>query len=732
MRDGSRSGVRAWNPETWRLRWKVGAVLAVPLSVALLLGGLRISDELQTSQRLNEAADSVDVVTAAIELEARTNQVMGGQATATVADGELDHLDEAIGHGQAVLDRGKLAPEVAAALADVMDVAQTVFGEGPTTEIDLEEMKARAHRVQANTLDIVELSLQSVEDSTVTAAKNQLVAALGGQRRLFDEVAGGVAILRDPNGGHDVEEELNIMAENAMVDVLARYYPDDDRRIADLYKGIENRFGLVNQGRKTQIWPLFETRESLIDSLGTYTTLVQNSAKTITSGVQELADNARDRAIRDAAIVLGGLLLAVVVGLMIARSLIAPIRRLRVSAIGIAERDLPAEVDRIKAGENALDVVPEPVPVHTKEEIGQLARAVDEIHDQALRLAGEQADLRLQVNEMFETLARRSKSLVDHQLSLIESMEYEEKDPRLLERLFRLDHLATRMRRNGDNLLILAGTAARKGRATPVAVVDVLRAAVSEVEDYRRVKLGATPDLAIVGSAASDIVHLLSELLDNAVRASPPASDVTFNFARSQDGGLVIEVSDRGVGITPAEMFEMNERLARSAEVGPETARRMGLFVVGRLAERHGLKVRLRATFESAADPGLTVMVYFPKRLIDESGAVQQPFEPTYAARPMAPIPPREGLGALAGANAALPRGSNGQSTPTQPQRPTEPPVSRPQGSSVTEAGRSTRETGLAGLPKRDQGATDLPPRTPGATPGIPAAGIGSRGSAAA
>ncbi|MCX5043956.1 ATP-binding protein [Aldersonia sp. NBC_00410] len=742
MTDGSRSGVRAWNPEQWRLRWKVGAVLAVPLIVALLLGGLRISDEIQTSNRLNEAAGNVDVVTAAISLEAITNTVMGGQATATVAEGELDHLAGAIATAQEIYDRGDLGTDLSNALKDEIDTAQTVLSEGPTTTTALAEQAARAHRIQGDTLDIVELALQAVEDSTVTAAKNQLIAALGAQRRLFDEVVGGVAILRNPTGGGDRNEEQAITAESAMVDLLERYYPEDDRRIADLYKGIENRLGLLAQGRDTGVWPLFETRESLLDSLGTYTTLIQNAARTITTGVSELADTARDRAIRDAGIVLGGLLIAIALAILISRSLVAPIGRLRKGAIDIAERDLPAEVDRIKQGEHAADVARAPIPVQTTEEIGQLARAVEEIHGQALRLAGEQADLRLQVNEMFETLARRSKTLVDHQLSLIENMEYEEKDPRLLERLFRLDHLATRMRRNGDNLLILAGTAARKGRTAPVAVVDVLRAAVSEVEDYRRVKLGATPDLAIAGSAASDIVHLLSELLDNAVRASPPASDVTFSFARSQDGGLVIEVSDRGVGIPPAEMAEMNDRLARPAEVGPETARRMGLFVVGRLAERHGLKVRLRATFESAADPGLTVMVYFPKRLIDDSGAGSRPaLSPMSAGRPMTPVAPRDG--GSNGTSAAI--GQSRAATPALPLRtsdtaPATPaPPALPQRPVTTEAGLPQRAPGSTpGLPQRAPGSTELPQRAqpvtgtglpqrePSSTPGLPQRAPGS------
>ncbi|MBD0322761.1 MAG: sensor histidine kinase, partial [Aldersonia sp.] len=604
MSDGSRPAVRAWNPEQWRLRWKVTAVLAVPLIVALVLGGLRISDETAESRRSNEAAEHIDVVTAAIGLESLTGTVIGGQASGTLAPDDLSRLDEAIGNVQKVVDGAD--PGTAAALNSAVEVARTIRADGSASPAPLPELADRQHRIQADTVAVVESAVQDIEDSTVSAAKTQLVTTVYAQRGLFDQTIGAIALMRDP-GASPKDVASGLFAEAAMVDTLSRTYANDDRRIADLRKGNANRTALVDQGIHAGVWPLLELRESLLDSLATYMTLLQNAAKTITGTVTDLADAAQRGAIRDVAVVLVALVAALALAVLVSRSLVAPIRRLREGALDIAEYELPDEVERIKLGDSVDDIRAEALPVHTTEEIGELARAVDDIHDQALRLAGEQAELRLQISEMFETLARRSKTLVDHQLTLIESMEFEEKDPQLLERLFRLDHLATRMRRNGDNLLVLAGTPPRKGKSAPVAVVDILRAAMSEVEDYRRVKLGATPDLAIAGTAASDVVHLLSELLDNALRASPPASDVTFSFARAQDGGLVIEVSDRGVGISADEMDELNDRLARPAEVGPETARRMGLFVVGRLAERHGLQVRMRTTFESAADPGVTV-----------------------------------------------------------------------------------------------------------------------------
>ena len=188
--------------------------------------------------------------------------------------------------------------------------------------------------------------------------------------------------------------------------------------------------------------------------------------------------------------------------------------------------------------------------MHTSEEVGQVAHAVDELHEQAVLLAGEQSRLQLQVGDMFETLSRRSRSLVDQQLSLIDRLERNEEDPERLESLFRLDHLAARMRRNGANLLVLAGAQVPREQAEPVPVSAVINAAASEVEDYTRVVTATVPDSEIVGSVAGDLVHLLAELLDNALRYSPPISQVRVSAVHTGNGGLVIEVSDVGLGMT--------------------------------------------------------------------------------------------------------------------------------------------------------------------------------------
>ncbi len=231
--------------------------------------------------------------------------------------------------------------------------------------------------------------------------------------------------------------------------------------------------------------------------------------------------------------------------------------------------------------------------MHSHEELGQLARAVDDMHKQAVTLATGEAHLRSQVGAMFVTLSRRNTTLVNQQLALIESLEQDEEDPQRLEQLFSLDHLATRMRRTAESLVILGGAPGRTAGFEELSVSDVVHAAVSEVQDYQRVRIDAAPDRMIAGRAASDVVHLMAELIDNALSYSPPGSPVTIQAAEDDDK-VEIEIIDNGLGMAGDALAQTNDSLKTGGEVTIDTARRMGLFVVSRLAEEHGLKVKLR------------------------------------------------------------------------------------------------------------------------------------------
>jgi hypothetical protein len=231
--------------------------------------------------------------------------------------------------------------------------------------------------------------------------------------------------------------------------------------------------------------------------------------------------------------------------------------------------------------------------------------------------------LRGNVNAIFTNLSRRSHGLIERQLALITDLENNEADPDQLENLFKLDHLATRMRRNGENLLVLAGEDPGRSWGEPIPLVDVLRAAASEVEQYERIELAGIPETDVVGPAVTDLVHLLAELLENATTFSSPQTKVRVTATRLPDQRVLVEIHDKGIGLTSEDFAEINAKLAEPPTVDASVSRQMGLFVVGRLAERHGIRVQLRPSGESA---GTTSLVMLPERLT-QVGGVPQPEE---------------------------------------------------------------------------------------------------------
>ncbi|HEX2375642.1 MAG TPA: ATP-binding protein, partial [Actinomycetota bacterium] len=229
------------------------------------------------------------------------------------------------------------------------------------------------------------------------------------------------------------------------------------------------------------------------------------------------------------------------------------------------------------------------------------------VHRVAIQVATEQAALRKSIGDMFLNLARRSQSLIDRQLELIDDLERTEADPDALENLFRLDHLATRMRRNAEDLIVLSGAEPARRWSQPVPLVDVVRAALAEVEDYNRVELLPIDDIGVAGQAVSDVVHLLAELIENATSFSPPGTKVQV-AGQQVSNGYVLEIEDRGLGMSDDELVEANERLANPPMVDFALSRMLGLYVVARLAQRYNIKVQLRHSWYG----GITALVLLP------------------------------------------------------------------------------------------------------------------------
>jgi signal transduction histidine kinase len=330
----------------------------------------------------------------------------------------------------------------------------------------------------------------------------------------------------------------------------------------------------------------------------------------------------RDRATAEAVIEGTGVLvllgLALLLIAVVGRSMIGPLRRLRSGALEIAGVRLPEAV-RLMAetdGEGvSLDV--QPIDVDSADEIGEVARAFDQVHQEALRLAANEAALRGNVNAMFVNLSRRTQSLVERQIRLISRLEQGEEDTKRLASLFQMDHLATLMRRNSENLLVLAGQDLSRRWNRPVALVDVLRAALSEIEQYERVTVNVQPGISVRAQAVSDVVHLTAELVENATSFSAAESPVTIVGRLLSSGGVLLEITDQGVGMSSDELAHANWRLDNPPVVDVAVSRRMGLFVVARLAARHGIRVRLRP----ADTGGLVALVWLPDEAITSEGS---------------------------------------------------------------------------------------------------------------
>ncbi len=357
-------------------------------------------------------------------------------------------------------------------------------------------------------------------------------------------------------------------------------------------------------------------RQSMTAMLDKMRGVERSVAEEIVSLSGDSKSDARTTAIIEAAAVALLLVIVLLVTSLMARSLVRPLQRLRAGALEVAGTRLPGLVDRLRDPEAAADGIEvEPIDVDSTDEIGQVARAFDEVHREAVRLAADEAVLRGNINAMFVNLSRRSQSLIERQLRLIEELEQTERDEDQLANLFRLDHLATRMRRNNENLLVLGGQEQVRRWNRPVPLIDVVRASLSEVEQYERVQLRVHGDMTVAGPVVSDLVHLLAELVENATVFSAEHTRVTVSGQMLSGGGAMLQITDNGVGMAPDQLEEANWRLANPPVIDFSAARRMGLFVVGRLAVRHGIRVELRG----AQAGGLTAFVVLPDAVVSPS-----------------------------------------------------------------------------------------------------------------
>jgi signal transduction histidine kinase len=311
----------------------------------------------------------------------------------------------------------------------------------------------------------------------------------------------------------------------------------------------------------------------------------------------------------------------------VSNSLVGPLRRLTAAAREMSQRQLPALVESLRTGGEVGDIQPTMIEVTSEDEIGELAQAFNDVEAVTIEVAHEQSRLlRKGMGDLFVNLARRNQSLLERQLELLDELERNEHDPAALGSLFKLDHMATRMRRNAESLLVLSGAEQPRQWQQPIALIDVVRAAAAEIADFPRVELvGIEDDLAVSGRAVSDVAHLVAELLENATSFSPPHTAVVVSGAVTATG-FVLAVSDQGIGMPADRIVEANQLLARPPLVGLALSRALGLHVVGSLAARHAISVELRA----GAPVGVVALVALPTAVL-EPRAVPAPSAPSPA-----------------------------------------------------------------------------------------------------
>jgi hypothetical protein len=368
---------------------------------------------------------------------------------------------------------------------------------------------------------------------------------------------------------------------------------------------------------------------------------IVNADQTLQAAAQNQADSVLLRLVLGG---VGGLLaigVAIGVAIVVSRGLLRQLSDLRLGALDLASRGLPTAIARLRAGDDLPD---EPQPVlldASSDEIGEVRQAFNAAAQTAVAAAVEEIRIRRGVNDVFRNLARRNQSLLTRQLELLDGMERRAHDPEQLADLFRIDHLTTRMRRHAEGLLIMAGGSSGRTWRDPVPLVDVMRAAIAEVESYTRIRVASRTSAALAGHAVADIIHLLAELLENATIFSPANTPVRIDGDRVARG-LALEIEDRGLGMSEERLTEINATMANPPLFDMSGSDQLGLFIVGLLARRHDIKVTLRAS----AYGGIVAVVLIPRTLVVDAAADGElgaaPTIRELGGRPVAELPSGE------------------------------------------------------------------------------------------
>ncbi|MBB5489178.1 hypothetical protein HNR07_000315 [Nocardiopsis metallicus] len=638
-----------WRPRNWRVRSRLVALIVIPTAVALALGGLRVYEASVSTVTHAHIEDRAQVGVLIVDL---ANQ-LGRERTASavyISDNadpsrrsddlrmEMEAQRDATKDLQITLNAqledmgemdGDLAQTRLSAMSSQLATLDALRAEVDDTRITVLPVVTKYRTIARSLSDFNQTIADETNDTELRESVRALTALSNARDQLSYETAlMGHSLARNTMTGGISEaiDSSRARYENEISNFIQAASPEQRAVFDENFTGLEvsqvstMRMRVMYRADRNDPLTGVTPNDGPADyaaiadtALDRLQTVESTLAEGIADDANELRDQALLRTVIDLLLVAGVLLAVFILTSLVVRSLVRPLRTLEDGARRVAERDLPDSINRMQeAGAVPETVKVTPIEVDTQDEIGEVARAFDDVHRVALTLASDEAALRSNVNAMFVNLSRRSQTLVERQLRLIDGLEQSEQDADRLSDLFQLDHLATRMRRNNENLLVLSGQDNTRKWAQPVPLVDVLRGAVSEVEQYERVNVRAPSHISVLGRPVNDVIHLVAELVENATAFSPHDTEVQVGAKILDNGAVQVDVTDSGIGMAPEDLAAVNARLAAPPVIDVAVSRRMGLFVVSRLAHRHGIRMSLK----EAHGGGTTASVVFPPDLL--------------------------------------------------------------------------------------------------------------------
>jgi signal transduction histidine kinase len=727
-----------------KVRTKLLAVI-IPLVAVIIAGAVYgVVDRLGTANDYDDDADLIELASAqavfnsSVDTESIHAIIGSGgdeaaitkfEAAATLSNENWELLR---GAAQDIAERDELLDDRLSSLNDefsrVVDLRTEILAGTAHPDVvqveyeDLNDALVGVAAAAANTTDTPEAlsalessqKLSSIAHATSDIAREAAATAA-------DQADGSVPELRERLGAY---RQTSATFDSGADDDLTQRYEDS---ISEA-EAVEIAVALEEDTVSKLLDAGVGNGETLASVSAANASLQQSVLDDATRDLDNLGDDAREMA-RNLAIISGiALLAALILSALFARSIARPMRQLNKRTASLASERIPNSVEQIQKSGEAEPLSPDVIPVESKSELGQLAGSINSISALTMSVARRQSEVvRTGIADIFVHLARRNQALLDRQIEFIDQLEANEQDPDQLDNLFRLDHLATRMRRNAESLLVMAGVETPRRRGTSIGLVDVLRVAAGEVEDFARIELTSIDQVSVTGAVAVDLAHLVSELMENATQFSPPDTKIEVRAGLGEHGEFKITIADRGIGMCPEQCEAANELLANPPLIGLALSRSLGFTVVSRLAGRIDAVVSI----VSNAGTGTVATVVIPIAAITPAkaaipGATDQTPQPDPDRTPREPQFEREEAKTptISAALAEL----EPMIDATKP--PTEPPAESVNGAPTVpalppKASRVAPETSADSQPTRQAdeepyASAQMTPRPPSRTPSLP------------